>query len=171
MIIWLNGAFGSGKTTLSHALHKEIAGSCIFDPEETGTYLRNNMPREFYCDDYQDLILWREINYKMIKHMALEYKGTIIIPMTMTSPVYFREIVGKLRDDNIDVRHFTLLTSKDTLHTRLKARGEESDSWAHHQIHRCLESLSSPLFEQHIHTDEMSVDELVEYIKASILLK
>lgn len=33
MIIWLNGPFGVGKTTLANILHKRIENSYLYDPE------------------------------------------------------------------------------------------------------------------------------------------
>lgn len=39
MIIWLNGAYGSGKTTIAELLHERIFPSWIYDPEEIGDFL------------------------------------------------------------------------------------------------------------------------------------
>ncbi|MCY1691743.1 hypothetical protein OVA29_14550 [Exiguobacterium sp. SL14] len=40
MIIWINGTFGVGKTTAATGLQQRWSGSHIFDPEETGYFLR-----------------------------------------------------------------------------------------------------------------------------------
>jgi adenylylsulfate kinase-like enzyme len=40
MIIWLNGAFGSGKTRTAYELHRRIPQSYIFDPENIGFCIR-----------------------------------------------------------------------------------------------------------------------------------
>lgn len=44
MILWINGAFGSGKTQTAYELNKRIPNSFVFDPEETGFFLRSNLP-------------------------------------------------------------------------------------------------------------------------------
>ena len=44
MVIWINGAFGSGKTTAAMLLHSKIENSYVYDPENVGTFLCSNMP-------------------------------------------------------------------------------------------------------------------------------
>lgn len=51
MIIMINGAFGSGKTTTARNLQKVVPGSMLFDPEEIGYMLRKLIPEEMR-DDY-----------------------------------------------------------------------------------------------------------------------
>lgn len=36
MLLWINGSFGVGKTTISNELHKKIKESFIYDPEMAG---------------------------------------------------------------------------------------------------------------------------------------
>ena len=43
MIVWLNGAYGVGKSTTAEALHKRIADSFIFDPEMIGNCVSVNV--------------------------------------------------------------------------------------------------------------------------------
>jgi len=64
MIIWINGAFGSGKSTTARKLHKLLKGSYIYDPEQIGFFIRKNAPKPFSKGDFQDIPLWREFNYK-----------------------------------------------------------------------------------------------------------
>lgn len=40
MIIWINGPFGAGKTTLAERLRDRRPKSLIFDPEEIGCRFR-----------------------------------------------------------------------------------------------------------------------------------
>lgn len=40
MIVWVNGAFGSGKTTLTSELHRRWPEALVFDPEQIGYLLR-----------------------------------------------------------------------------------------------------------------------------------
>jgi hypothetical protein len=39
MIVWINGAFGSGKTTTAGLLTKRLDGAKLFDPEYVGYLL------------------------------------------------------------------------------------------------------------------------------------
>ena len=38
MIIWINGAFGSGKTQVAHELKRRLENSFIYDPEQIGYF-------------------------------------------------------------------------------------------------------------------------------------
>ncbi|MBW8351637.1 AAA family ATPase [Bacillus sp. IITD106] len=164
MIIWINGTFGSGKSTTAYELQRRIKDSHVYDPERFGYVLMRNVPREIAKGDFQDYPLWREANYKLLKQVAEQYSGVIIVPMTLTNEDYFNQIVGRLRLDGIEIRHFTLSASKETIEKRLKKRLEGKNSWAHKQMAERLESLSKDLFQEHLYTDTMSIDEVVETI-------
>ncbi|WP_062110600.1 AAA family ATPase [Bacillus niameyensis] len=164
MIIWINGTFGSGKTTAAYELQRRIKDSFVYDPERFGYVLMANIPKEIAKGDFQDYPLWREANFQLLKQLALEYKGAIIVPMTLTNERYFEEIVGKLRDVGIIVHHFTLTASKPTIEKRLKKRFEGKKSWAYQQMEGRLKSLEDEKFKEHLQTDSMSVEEVVEAI-------
>ncbi|MFD2116880.1 AAA family ATPase [Paenibacillus yanchengensis] len=164
MIVWINGAFGSGKTQTAHELHRRVPESFIFDPEVTGFYIRKQMPRTLQTKDFQDNVLWRDINYQLLKEIMAQSNSTIIVPMTVVHPPYFEEIIGRLRADGIIVHHFTLCASEQTLLRRLKKRGEGKNSWAALQIKRCIEGHSNAIFEQKVDTNHMTIDEVVQYI-------
>lgn len=40
MIIWINGAFGSGKTNTAYELKRRIPNAFVYDPEEAGFLVR-----------------------------------------------------------------------------------------------------------------------------------
>ncbi|MHC1685166.1 MAG: AAA family ATPase [Clostridiaceae bacterium] len=171
MIIWINGAFGSGKTQTAYELHRRVTDSFIYDPENAGFFIRKNIPRKLICGDFQDYHLWRNFNYSMLKYITSEYKGVIIVPMTIRNPQYFSEIVGNLRGDGLEIRHFVLSASKETLIKRLRSRGEGKKSWAAGQIDKCIEGFSNEVFNQHIKTDGLSIEEVVEEIASLVDIK
>lgn len=128
MIIWVNGAFGSGKTQTAYELQRRIPDSFIYDPENVGFFIRRNIPAEVKKSDFQDYPMWSEINYSMLKHINNNYEGTIIVPMTIVNPQYFEEIVGRLRSDSISINHFALRANKEVIQKRLRSRGERKNS-------------------------------------------
>ncbi|WP_379160942.1 tunicamycin resistance protein [Paenibacillus sp. sgz5001063] len=164
MIIWVNGAFGSGKIQVAYELHRRLPQSFVFDPENTGFYIRDNIPPVISKLDFQDYFLWRDINYLMLKYIDTEYAGTVIVPMTIADPTYFMEITGRLRDERILVTQFTLCASRETLLTRLRSRGEGEDSWSAKQIERCVEGLKDEVFHYHLDTELLSVEDVAESI-------
>lgn len=164
MIIWINGAFGSGKTQTSYELNRRIPNSLVYDPENIGFFINRNIPKEIRKGDFQDYSIWRELNYTTLKYIYSEYDGIIIVPMTLVNPQYFEEIVGKLRDDGVVVNHFVLWTSKETLQQRLRSRGERKNSWGENQIDRCIQGLSNDIFKHRIETDKLTIEGVVERI-------
>lgn len=170
MIIWINGAFGSGKTQTAHELQRRLNNSFIYDPENAGYFIRKNIPSAMTKSDFQKHPMWREINYTMLKEIHEQYDGTIIVPMTIVHPQYFHEIIGRLRTDGVQVNHFSLIATKDVLYKRLRSRGEGRNSWAAKQIDRCIEGLTHRVFERHIDTNHMTIDDVVTQIAAALNL-
>ncbi len=166
MIIWLNGAFGAGKTQTAAELKRRLAGAFLYDPENVGYWLRENEPKQLQRDNFQDEPLWRAINRDMLLHLAAHYDGTILVPMTLVRAQYYREIVSALRQQGVEVCHVLLLPGMDTLRRRLSRRGERSSSWAWRQAADCYRAFADPVFENRIENDNMSVEETAEAVAA-----
>ncbi|PWU69546.1 MULTISPECIES: AAA family ATPase [Gracilibacillus] len=164
MIIWVNGAFGSGKTQTSFELHRRIPNSFVYDPENIGFFIDKNIPKEIGNGDFQDYVIWREFNYTLLKYIESEYDGVIIVPMTIVNPLYFDEIIGRLRKEKMIVNHFVLWASKETIQKRLRKRGERNNSWSAKQIDRCLQGLSNDIFQQRINTENRTIENVAELI-------
>ena len=164
MIIWINGAFGSGKTQTAFELNRRIPNSFVYDPENLGFFLSKNIPSSIRTSDFQDCEMWRELNFPLIKYIEDKYDGLLIIPMTVVNPQYFNEIVTSLRNQGVDIKHYALMASKETLIRRLKSRGDGINSWPAKQIDRCINGLSNEIFKHHIDTENMSIEQVAEKI-------
>jgi len=184
MILWINGAFGSGKTTTAFELRLRIKNikSIVYDPENVGYFLWKNSSDILKKGDFQDYELWREINYKTLKLISENFDGIIIVPMTLVNPEYYKEIVGKLTDNGINLKHFILYADKETLLKRLSKRElrtvrtlrkGKGDSFAVNSIDRCIYSFDNYITEEKIIVGKKSVDDIVEEIakKSNIELK
>lgn len=172
-IIWLNGAFGAGKTQTAYELHKRLENSFVYDPENIGFFLNKNLPVELTENDFQDYPLWREFNYRTIKYIAESCSYPIIVPMTITSKSYFQEITGHLQSEGIQLHSFVLSASKRVIERRLRKRLERKNSWGFQHIDKCIHNLSDKAFGESIQTDHLSIDEVVETVavKADLPLK
>ena len=175
MLVWINGPFGGGKTQTAHELHRRWPGSVLCDPEMVGFGLHRTMPRHLR-GDFQDLPAWRQGVYEVLS-LTLA-KHDVVAPMTLVEPAYFDEIIGRLRDDGHDVRHFALLADRETIVNRLRERGFghlvgflagkdaplRRESFALSKLDHCLDRLSAPEFGEHIHTDGPTVPEVADHI-------
>ncbi|WP_058301965.1 AAA family ATPase [Gorillibacterium timonense] len=171
MIIWINRAFGSGKTQTAYELKRRLPGSMVYDPEVAGYFLQKMIPKQAAEEDFQDYPMWREVTYSTLSYLNRSFKGVILVPMTLTEPLYFWETVGRLRKEGAEVHHVTLLASRETLQKRLKNRGDGAKSWPAHQIDRCIEALGSDLFADHLETDLLTLEETAEAIATRLQLR
>lgn len=164
MIIWLNGAYGSGKTTVAYELKKRLDKAFVYDPENVGFFIRKNLPKELHKENFQDHEQWRYFNYDLIKYIACSYEGIIIIPMTIINLNYYQEIVERLKADGIRLDHYILYANKETLIKRLNKRLERGETFAKSQIDYCIDFFDNSITENKIFTDDFDVDEVVEQI-------
>src|SRR6266702_7912694 len=114
MLVWINGPFGVGKTATAYELCRRLPGSVVCNPEHVGFGMRRMLPPALR-GNFQDLPVWRHSVADLLRLTLAGHPGPVIVPMTLVSHGYFEEIVGGLRGDGFDVRHFTLLAGSATV--------------------------------------------------------
>ena len=164
-LVWINGAFGAGKTTVAEKLVERWPEAMLYDPELIGTLLYSLLPAALTGGDYQDITLWRRLVRVTATEMLSEYERPLVVPMTLVVPSYFVEIVGGLRREGVSVDHFTLLASDETIMARV--RGSDREEWAVSQLPR-LAALRDPLFARHIDSDTANADEIADEIASAV---
>ncbi len=171
MLIWINGAFGSGKTLIAHELQRRLHDALVTDPEILGFALHKMLPVS-ERQDFQDLPQWRSGVLATLLQANAACDGQLIVPMSIVRDDYFNEIIGGLRSTGVDVRHYALTATPDTLHKRLRGRSAyvigkalgRDDTWAVQQIERCVTALADGRYGTHVPTDDRTPDEVVEFI-------
>jgi hypothetical protein len=167
VIIWINGPFGVGKTSVARELALRLPEAFIFDPELVGALLRELLPAELQEDDFQDIPLWRELTRYAAQATTELYDRPLIIPMTLVVRDYFIEIVGSLRQSGIELRHFTLLASRERILERHRGRADYEE-WGERHLDRCLVSLREPAFAVHLDIEGKTPDEVAGMIVAGL---
>lgn len=147
MIVFINGPFGVGKTTVVDQLASSLPDALVIDPEKVGHMLWSQLPDDLRQEEFELEPVWPVLTRCLLEETAHAYRSTVLVPMTIARPEVFDLIVGSLRRTGHDVRHFTLLADAQTIRTRLRARGEGPDrwgelSWEGEQVERCLETLA-----------------------------
>jgi broad-specificity NMP kinase len=173
MIIWINGAFGSGKTQTALEINRRFKNSFIYDPENIGYFLNKNFPKDLIPDNFQDHTLWRLLNFEVIKNLHSHYNGILLIPMTLYDRNYFDEIIGKLLSHGIKVDHYILGADKETLLKRLSSRFDGKKSWPAKMIEICIDGFKNMIDVCiYIDTNKLKISEVVDIItENSKLLK
>ncbi|WP_369214769.1 AAA family ATPase [Streptomyces flavofungini] len=145
MIVWVNGAFGSGKTTLVEEVRSRWPEALVFDPETVGFVLRSIV--EVPTGDFQDLRLWRRQVAALAVGLVAEYGRPVLVPMTLVDPGYVAEIFGALRTAGVTAHHFFLKVPRETLERRIDgrvftpddpARDEHVRRWCKGRIEACV---------------------------------
>lgn len=99
-IIWINGAFGSGKTTAARLLADEIPGAVVVDPEEVGALLRPVLQPVAPVRDFQDWSAWRRLVAATLNAVLGEFPegrdSVVVVPQTVTVKEYWSELVSEL---------------------------------------------------------------------------
>ncbi|OIK23883.1 NUDIX hydrolase [Streptomyces malaysiense] len=123
-VVWINGAFGAGKTTTARELIELIPHSTLFDPEVIGGSLAHLLPPKHLAEvgDFQDLPIWRRLVVDTATAMLAELGGTLVVPMTLLRQEYRDEIFGGLAARRIPVQHLVLAPAETILRERIAGR-------------------------------------------------
>jgi deoxyadenosine/deoxycytidine kinase len=138
MIIFLNGPFGIGKTTVGKLLQLRLENSILFDPEEIGFMLRNVLCELDPVTDFQDYTLWRQLIPIVAELLQKKYERSLILPMTIWRPEYFDQVLSGLQAVDSPVYVYTLIARPEILRERILSRDfavewslERMDQWLH----------------------------------------
>jgi len=172
MVILINGSFGVGKTTVARLLAARIPKSILFDPEVIGFVLQRLskfIPFDGRgTDDFQDILLWRNLTASTVSWINKITSRTIIVPMTFSDLDYLNQIRSKLLHKGITVYHVCLTASVNVVYERLKKRGVSSSSpegvWIYPRAAKCCEVHAASEFDEHINTNERLPSEVANDI-------
>jgi len=123
-VVWINGAFGAGKTATARELIELIPNSTLFDPEVVGGALTHLLPPKRLAEvgDFQDLPIWRRLVIDTAAALLTELGGTLVVPMTLLRQEYRDEIFGGLAARRITVQHLVLAPAETILRERIAGR-------------------------------------------------
>lgn len=139
-ILWLNGAFGVGKTTVARLLTNRR----FVDPENVG-YVIRRLP--WWRDrDYQDVRLWRRLVARQVRRAAR--RGPIVVPMTIVRG----DVLAELRAGIPAMRMVVLDAPAEVIVGRATADGADpyARQWRLDNVERCVTALADPVFGEHI---------------------
>jgi len=123
MLLWLNGAFGVGKSTTAQLIVKRDARWRIFDPEQVGYMLRANLSDQSFGDDFQHLPTWRRLVPVVAAAIRDQTGQDLVVVQTVLRSDYWTELEQGARSQDLKVFHVLL----DADVTSLRQRIETSD--------------------------------------------
>jgi predicted kinase len=171
MIIFLNGPFGVGKSSVAKALASRLPRSVIFDPEELGAKVGRLQP-EHTTTDWQDAPLWRELVIEGLRNVKTHAPSSIVIvPMTVWRRNYLEELIRGLAAFS-EVRCFQLTASEQTLRDRITGRpdSEGPHDWCLAHLATGLAMSGDETFGEQIDTEARTPDQIANDL-ATIVIK
>lgn len=169
-VIWINGAFGAGKTTVARKFADALPHSVIVDPEDVGSTLRASLQEVAPRRDFQEWTAWRRVTVELILAISAEVpSSTIIVPQTIVNQRYWKEISSGLTP-MVDLLPVSLEVSHDVHRRRVEADRDEPDAlrWRLHRF-RDFECATWIADEFHIvDNDSYDIDVAVRHLKSLV---
>lgn len=168
MIVWINGPFGVGKSTLTVELCRREPAAKAFDPERIGWVLKRTLGL-VRPGDYQDLPAWRAAT---VTAAAWQARGAdpLLVPMTILRRRYLEDILGGLRARGHEVHHLLLDVSAPVLVERIETDDNPSPhGWrldnlgAYLTVRRELRAVGDV-----VDTDDLEPDEVADDVQSLI---
>ncbi|HEX2894999.1 MAG TPA: ATP-binding protein [Marmoricola sp.] len=114
---------GVGKTTTGALVQELLPDSRVFDAEKVGEMLMDIAPGLPETDNFQHWPPWRSLVVESARRILDYTGGTLVVPMTVLVQDYWCEISTGLAAHDIDVRHFVLHATQETLRQRIEGDG------------------------------------------------
>jgi AAA domain-containing protein len=120
VIIWLNGTFGSGKTTTAAVLTERSEQLRLFDPESVGYMLRPNLT-DHPVTDFRHWEPWRVLT-PIVADELMRFSGqSLVAPQTVLEEDYWDQLQSGLTRRGHEVLHVILEAEESTLKSRIEA--------------------------------------------------
>jgi broad-specificity NMP kinase len=127
MLVWINGAFGVGKSTTADKVVARRPEFRLFNPELVGYMLMSNLTR-FDVDDFQDLSAWRALVPVVARHLTDTTGEPLVVVQTVLSREYWADLRSGLAAQGFSVLHVLLDADGDTLCKRIHADEQERNA-------------------------------------------
>jgi hypothetical protein len=173
MILFINGPFGVGKSSVARVLVRKAPHSRLYDPEVIGAVLHRALGPFGKVEDYQDYALWRPLLVGGARVLKTVSTRTLVIPMTVWRRDLFDPIIAGLRKVDPDLSCFRLTASRDVLTGRIASDtvDKEAYGWRMAHVEVCLKSSRDPAFGTEICTDRRTPEEVADQILKNLAVQ
>lgn len=151
VIVWINGAFGVGKTSVARELVEMLPDARLVDPERIGFVVQRTFWRG---RDYQQVELWRSLVARRVRWVGR--RRTAVVPMTVTDLAILGQVAG-------DATVFVLVAPREELMARIEL-SREAVEWRVAQLDRCLSAFDGSVLGTPVQTEGRTPAEIAREI-------
>jgi hypothetical protein len=172
MIVFINGPFGVGKTTVARLLVHRMPQATLYDPEIIGGVLRRVLGPFSKVEDYQDYTFWRRLVIGGARLLRTVSGQPLVVPMTVWKRNVFDSIVAGLRGADPDLSCFRLTVSREILVDRISSDTEDREAypWRASHLEVSLQASQDPAFGREIPTEDRTPTEVADQILETLPL-
>jgi broad-specificity NMP kinase len=171
-IIWLDGTFGVGKTTVSRALNKKIPEFKILDSDEYFQMFskKNPLAAAFGGALPQNKESFIQYFRKIIDEEIANGTTNLIVVMAVTFEESREGLLNYFKDKGVEIAHIILQANKDVLQDRIMSDKQRDQDFALQRMEWNLKFL-----EQHyskamrIDTDNMGPEDIADAIISLVM--
>lgn len=127
VIIWLNGTFGVGKTTICREVLQQLPDARFWDPEFVG-YMLQPLLQDRPVANFQDWPAWREIVVATGVALWRQTRQPLVAPQTVLNAAYMREIRAGFRARDLPLFEVLLDAPEDVMRERILGDAVEPES-------------------------------------------
>jgi len=125
VIVWLNGTFGVGKTTVARELIGLLPGTRLFDTEWVGYMLAENF-RDHEITDFQQLPPWRSLVPLVLAEVTRFTGQHLVVAQSVLDVDYWTELRDGLDRCSLELLHVVLHADEAVLTARIDGDTVES---------------------------------------------
>ncbi len=170
MIVWIDGTFGSGKTTVANALENRIKESEVVDFDECIKNVQPKNPMELFGKRYPEAKRYYIDAFvaELERMLMRDNKRVYIIPIALITD-YCRDRLVEHFVNITETVHFILCLSKEKLLDRIKNQEGRDVDLAITYYGEATKYLSENYLDAiKIDTDNMTIEDVVRCIEKRI---
>jgi hypothetical protein len=118
MMLWINGPFGVGKTTIASLIRQRDPTWRLFDPEWVGYMLSANLS-DLEVGDFQGLPPWRSLVPRVAEEISSFTGDRLLAVQTVLVEEHWHELRRGCASHRLDVFHVLLDADESTLRARI----------------------------------------------------
>jgi len=128
VIIWLNGPFGGGKTTVARELCDRDESFVLFDPEAVGQMLRHALDVRRPVHDFQDWPAWRTLVVSTAIELVAALECDLVVPQSVFARAYWNELNTGFASAELAVHAFTFRVDPEEHERRIRHDADLPDA-------------------------------------------